>query len=159
VAAWKVIRLSAEAEALRPDVEVPEGKTAIPCEATDSRLSAKAVGILVVLYSRGTGASTSISDLLAYGRSGRDALLSGLKELADTGWIEPLYVKARIPPALRMAVLRRDGYRCVVCDTDEDLMADHVIPESLGGPTTFDNLQTMCRTCNSHKGAKAAMPE
>jgi hypothetical protein len=44
VAARKVIRPSAEAEALRPDVEVPEGKTAIPCEATDSRLSAKAVG-------------------------------------------------------------------------------------------------------------------
>lgn len=29
---------------------------------------------------------------------------------------------------------------------------DHVIPRSLGGPTTLDNLQTMCVRCNVQKG-------
>jgi 5-methylcytosine-specific restriction endonuclease McrA len=26
--------------------------------------------------------------------------------------------------------------------------------QSKGGPTTFDNLQTLCRSCNSSKGAR-----
>ena len=29
---------------------------------------------------------------------------------------------------------------------------DHVIPESKGGPTTYDNLQVTCRKCNLAKG-------
>ena len=60
--------------------------------------------------------------------------------------------KAVIPSELRMAVFRRDGFKCVACDSIENLTADHVYPESKGGPTTFDNLQTLCRSCNSRKG-------
>ena len=36
----------------------------------------------------------------------------------------------------------------------EDLTLDHIIPESHGGHTTAENLQTLCRSCNSHKGRK-----
>lgn len=69
--------------------------------------------------------------------------------------VQPLpYKKAPIPPALRRAVFERDGYRCQHCGGWDTLGADHIVPESKGGPTTFDNLQTLCRSCNSRKGAR-----
>ena len=43
------------------------------------------------------------------------------------------------------------GYRCKHCSTHLDLSADHIKPESWGGETTLDNLQTLCRSCNSKK--------
>jgi len=63
--------------------------------------------------------------------------------------------KQRIPPTIRRWVIERDGYHCVYCDedlTDGEIHLDHVIPESQGGPTTYDNLQVTCRKCNTAKG-------
>ena len=63
--------------------------------------------------------------------------------------------KARIPLNLRRRVIERDGYYCVFCDEDlrdGEIHLDHVIPESKGGPTTYDNLQVTCRKCNLAKG-------
>lgn len=57
-----------------------------------------------------------------------------------------------IPDALRWAVWERDDFRCVECGARRYLVCDHVHPFSKGGPTTFENLQTLCRTCNSRKG-------
>jgi hypothetical protein len=58
-----------------------------------------------------------------------------------------------IPSALRRAVLDRDGHACLRCGTRADLQMDHVHPWSLGGVTTFENLQTLCGPCNRAKGA------
>jgi 5-methylcytosine-specific restriction endonuclease McrA len=63
--------------------------------------------------------------------------------------------KDRIPLNLRKSVIERDGYYCVYCDedlTNSEIHLDHVIPESKGGPTTYDNLQVTCRKCNLAKG-------
>lgn len=46
-----------------------------------------------------------------------------------------------------------DGGVCVYCGSTENLAADHLVPERLGGQTTFDNLVTACKTCNSRRGA------
>lgn len=62
--------------------------------------------------------------------------------------------KARIGRAMSRAVMERDAYRCVACGTHLNLTCDHIIPESKGGPTTLDNLQTMCQPCNSRKGSR-----
>lgn len=59
-----------------------------------------------------------------------------------------------IPDELRLRVYTRDGFRCLRCGTAEDLSLDHIYPWSLGGPDTEENLQTLCRPCNSSKGAK-----
>lgn len=59
-----------------------------------------------------------------------------------------------ISRGLRTAVFERDKYRCKHCDTHLSLCCDHIIPKSKGGPTTIENLQTLCRPCNSKKGAK-----
>jgi 5-methylcytosine-specific restriction endonuclease McrA len=63
--------------------------------------------------------------------------------------------KERIPLNLRRRVIERDGYYCVYCDEDlinAEIHLDHVIPESRGGTTTYDNLQVTCRKCNLAKG-------
>lgn len=62
--------------------------------------------------------------------------------------------KERILNNLRRRVIERDGYHCVYCDedlTNAEIHLDHVIPESQGGPTTYDNLQVTCRKCNLQK--------
>lgn len=64
-------------------------------------------------------------------------------------------MKKRIPSRIRRRVIERDGYWCVYCDIDlrdSEIHLDHVIPESQGGPTTYDNLQVTCRKCNTEKG-------
>lgn len=58
-----------------------------------------------------------------------------------------------IPPELRWEVFRRDKYTCQWCGkADCPLEADHIIPESLGGETTLENLWAMCGPCNKSKG-------
>jgi len=56
-----------------------------------------------------------------------------------------------IPRTLRLAVFQRDDHACLACGSTENLACDHVIPESRGGETTPENLQTLCATCNSIK--------
>lgn len=62
--------------------------------------------------------------------------------------------KATIGGALRTAVMERDEYRCRQCGTHLRLSIDHIVAESKGGPTEFDNLQTLCLPCNTRKGAR-----
>ena len=59
--------------------------------------------------------------------------------------------KKKISHELKKKVFERDEYRCKHCGTHLDLCADHIKPESWGGETTLENLQTLCRSCNSKK--------
>lgn len=61
--------------------------------------------------------------------------------------------RERIPSEVRRAVFERDGGRCVRCGTSFDIQYDHVIPVSLGGSSTVENLQILCGTCNRVKGS------
>lgn len=60
----------------------------------------------------------------------------------------------KIPREIRTAVLSRDGVQCKNCGSVEHLAIDHIVPRSASGPTTIDNLQVLCRSCNSRKGAR-----
>jgi hypothetical protein len=66
--------------------------------------------------------------------------------------------KRKLSISLRYAILKRDGFRCVLCgcspatDLDCELHVDHVIPDSKGGPTAAENLRTTCSLCNIGKG-------
>ena len=61
--------------------------------------------------------------------------------------------KQPIPAKLRLQVIDRDNGRCRACGIgDRDaLQCDHIKPESKGGQTTLDNLQTLCGVCNNRK--------
>lgn len=52
----------------------------------------------------------------------------------------------------RHNVFKRDGSKCQYCGTNRDLTLDHVIPRSKGGKSTWTNLVTACKKCNSLKG-------
>ncbi len=62
--------------------------------------------------------------------------------------------RAAIPSEQRQRIYDRDGNACLKCGARDDLTLDHIHPWSLYGPDTDENLRTLCRSCNSSKGAK-----
>ena len=82
------------------------------------------------------------------------------------GSIQPAEIKSilesekrTIPLRLRLRVLQRDDFRCVICGRSPALTRgvilhiDHKVPFSAGGKTEFENLQTLCLECNLGKGS------
>lgn len=62
--------------------------------------------------------------------------------------------KIPIPSNIKWAVWERDNFTCQRCGSRKDLTVDHVYPESKGGEMTMENAQTLCKSCNSRKGAR-----
>lgn len=51
----------------------------------------------------------------------------------------------------RHNIFKRDEGKCQYCGTTSDLTLDHVVPRSKGGKSTWTNLVTACKKCNSRK--------
>lgn len=52
------------------------------------------------------------------------------------------------------ALVNRDGEYCQHCGVTRDLSVDHVLAIANGGGNELNNLQLLCRSCNSRKGAR-----
>jgi len=53
----------------------------------------------------------------------------------------------------RQNILRRDLRTCQYCGRKEGVMTvDHVVPRSIGGGDTWENLVCACSQCNNRKG-------
>lgn len=110
------------------------------------------------------------TDRAAEARSGRlqvlrgptfpstDNVVSLMQERRAEFSKEKLRERGRAAVGLRFDVFMRDAFRCRYCGISVDdgaiLHADHVIPESKGGPTTLANLVTACIDCNLGKSNK-----
>ncbi len=63
-----------------------------------------------------------------------------------------------VPLKMRLAVMKRDDYKCVLCGRSPathagvTLHLDHIVPYANGGETVKDNLRTLCEDCNWGKG-------
>jgi len=57
----------------------------------------------------------------------------------------------------RKNLFARDDHQCQYCGKAEpmhQLSLDHVVPRSLGGPTTWENIVCCCLRCNNRKGGR-----
>ena len=70
-----------------------------------------------------------------------------------------------VPMPTKAGVYRRDRGVCAYCGrliSFEEASMDHIIPQSLGGPASWDNLVNACRRCNEKKANRtpeqAGMP-
>lgn len=66
--------------------------------------------------------------------------------------------RAMMTDSVRYEVMRRDGFRCVLCGSRASdgvqLHVDHIMPVSKGGKTELSNLRTLCDRCNMGKRDK-----
>ena len=52
------------------------------------------------------------------------------------------------------ALCAQYGNVCLCCKLTRKLTVDHIIPLSQGGSNGIENIQPLCKSCNSSKGAK-----
>lgn len=128
--------------------------------ACDPSLSWRARGVLFYAAAHPEDPITvaNLVGMAGQGRKfGKESAAKTINEIIKAGYASAvgtdqfIYVKGKIPEAMREAVLRRDGGRCVECGSNKRLCVDHIIPEAKGGLTIESNLQAMCRPCNSEK--------
>lgn len=84
--------------------------------------------------------------------------MTGEQSRIDIGQIlflkESLKYDARTPPLTNQNLFARDLNICGYCGrhyTETKLSRDHIIPVSKGGPNTWTNCVTCCKTCNNIK--------
>lgn len=57
-------------------------------------------------------------------------------------------------PEFKQYIFNRDGRKCVKCGSTKKLTLDHIIPVAKGGEDNENNIQILCKSCNSSKGDK-----
>ena len=89
------------------------------------------------------------------------AILKSLpKEISTQEKLKKINRRRSINDTTRYAVLERAGFKCQCCgmkplkNNDVILHIDHIIPYSLGGSDSIDNLQVLCDKCNISKRNK-----
>ena len=57
-------------------------------------------------------------------------------------------------PAVKRDVYGKYGKVCLCCGSDKNISLDHVIPVVSGGQNEINNMQPLCKSCNSRKGTQ-----
>lgn len=120
----------------------------------DSLLDSLAGGQFIMRYQVGERRYIQIRTFLKHQQPHYKEPLSQLP--APDGVEGSPIVTTGVPTAQRQRILDRDGHKCTQCGATDDLTMDHITPRSKGGDGADDNLQTLCRRCNSSKNNRAA---
>lgn len=51
-------------------------------------------------------------------------------------------------------ICQKYNFQCVHCGSNDELTIDHITPVKKGGTDDPENLQVLCKSCNSKKGTK-----
>lgn len=81
----------------------------------------------------------------------KEQVVKRAKSIAATP-IQQTPDRRRIPDDVKLLVWRRDEGRCVKCGSTTELQYDHIIPVSLGGGSSPENVELLCGPCNRRKG-------
>jgi 5-methylcytosine-specific restriction endonuclease McrA len=60
-----------------------------------------------------------------------------------------VYARTDLNKTLRHRVLKRDGYKCFICESSRKLEVHHFIPVIEGGSNNPENLMTLCLVCHN----------
>jgi hypothetical protein len=102
----------------------------------------------------GAYTSEDIKALLFTRQRGRERELEHAHAVLAASTSPAARKRESIPRDVRKAVWERDEGKCVECESDFDLQYDHIIPFSMGGASTVENLQLLCARCNQTKGGR-----
>jgi hypothetical protein len=84
--------------------------------------------------------------------------LAGLNYVSKWSTIHPVrrqFVNGSLRRQLRSEI-DSDLHVCAQCFSRDGLVIDHIKPISCGGTNDRENMQVLCNTCNSRKGARLA---
>ena len=65
----------------------------------------------------------------------------------------------KISQSVKDKVWNRDGGKCVLCGSNENIEFDHIVPFSKGGANTYRNIQILCESCNRRKSDNIGLDE
>jgi 5-methylcytosine-specific restriction endonuclease McrA len=86
------------------------------------------------------------------------ALRSSTRAFDAPSVIRMMYLIRRPRPRVKLTrreIFIRDDYTCQYCGRRSgDLTIDHIVPRHRGGPHSWDNLVSACKSCNHRKGGK-----
>ena len=78
-----------------------------------------------------------------------------VRQINDVMFLERKETKKRerqiLTLKLRYKILKRDGFKCILCQSNHLIEIDHIVPISSGGKTIEENLRTLCFKCNRGK--------
>jgi HNH endonuclease len=89
--------------------------------------------------------STKVAQALAIIEAYEDRVLNRILSAQKRRELKTTY------KAVLLALVARDGAQCAHCAAQNDLSIDHITPLIRGGTNDLDNLQLLCRSCNSSK--------
>jgi 5-methylcytosine-specific restriction endonuclease McrA len=55
-------------------------------------------------------------------------------------------------PQVKNYIYSKYGKKCLCCGSEDKLSLDHITPIQKGGKDEVENLQPLCKSCNSRKG-------
>jgi 5-methylcytosine-specific restriction endonuclease McrA len=119
---------------------------------------------LVFMVSQSTEAGTGLRSVLfllfgalvvwwshhTHRRRAHNARGTNPRSITELGLRIPIGSRT-IPQDVKIAVSVRDEGKCQRCSSTKDLQYDHVIPYSMGGDNSVENIQLLCRRCNAAK--------
>jgi len=89
--------------------------------------------------------------LLVTRKMQQQARINRAKTIAESPTATRNAARSAIPDDVKLLVWQRDRGKCVKCGSNIELQYDHIIPFSLGGAGTPENLQILCGRCNRAK--------